>query len=160
MYRYQEQNSEQTLQEGLDEFYSINSKFRELSETGEKKGLFFQHDITHIVFGLNTKLEEEHLLDSWALWGCKIKWKTMYEYMRHPAIKEITREIYKDLGTWGVVKKIITMIPLKLLIVSRALRMKKKWDYHNVTEGKLKSKISDIRKEYNINVYKIGKKLN
>ena len=120
----------------------------------------YKHDITHVVFGLNTKLEEEHLLDSWALWGCTIKWKTMYEYIKHPAIKEITREIYKDLGTWGIVKKIIAMIPLKLLVVFRALRMKKKWNYHEITEKQLNSKISDIRKEYNINVYKLRNKLN
>jgi len=31
--------------------------------------------------------------------------------------------------------------------------MKKKWDYHNITEEQLKSKISDIRNEYNINVF-------
>ena len=153
MLRYQEQNSELTLQQGLEEFYSINPHFKELSEPEGKKCLFFQHDITHIVFGLNTKLEEEHLLDSWALWGCKIKWKTMYEYMKHPAIKEISKEIYKDLGTWRIIKKIIVMIPLKLLVVFRALRMKKKWDYHNLTDEQLSHKLSDIRKEYNINIY-------
>jgi len=53
----------------------------------------------------------------------------------------------------GLIKKIIAMIPLKLLVVLRALRMKKKWDYHNITEEQLKSKISDIRNEYNINVF-------
>ena len=84
----------------------------------------------------------------------------MYEYMKHPAIKEITKKIYKDLGVLGIIKKIIIMIPLKLLVVFRALRMKKKWDYHNVTEEQLKSKISDIRKKYNINVYKLRNKLN
>ena len=114
MQKYQQQNSELTLQQGLDEFYSINPHFKKLSEPDGIKGLFFQHDITHVVFGLGSKLEEEHLLDSWALWGCKIKWKTMYEYMKHPAIKEISKEIYKDLGTWGIIKKIIVMIPLKL----------------------------------------------
>ena len=84
----------------------------------------------------------------------------MYEYIKHPAIKEITREIYKDLGIWGIVKKIIAMIPLKLLVVFRALRMKKKWNYHEITEEQLNSKISDIRNEYNINVYKLRNKLN
>ena len=153
MLKYQEQNSEFTLLQGLEEFYSINPQFRKLSEQDGKEGLFFQHDITHIVFGLNTKLEEEHLLDTWALWGCKIKWKSMYEYMKHPAIKKITKEIYKELGVWGIVKKIIVMIPLKLFIVLRALRMKKKWDYHNITEDLLNSKLSNLRKEYNIKVF-------
>ena len=77
----------------------------------------------------------------------------MYEYMKHPAIKEISKEIYKDLGTWRIIKKIIVMIPLKLLVVFRALRMKKKWDYHNLTDEQLSRKLSDIRKEYNINIY-------
>ena len=153
MLKYQEQKSELTLQLGLEEFYSINPQLRKLSEQDGKEGLFFQHDVTHIVFGLNTKLEEEHLLDSWALWGCKIKWKTMYEYIKHPAIKKITKVIYKELGIWGIVKKIIVMIPLKLFIVLRALRMKKKWDYHNITEDLLNSKLSNLRKEYNIKVF-------
>mgnify|MGYP006141641107 FL=1 len=153
MLKYQEQNSELTLLQGLEEFYSINPQLRKLSEQDGKEGLFFQHDVTHIIFGLNTKLEEEHLLDSWALWGCKIKWKTMYEYIKHPAIKKITKVIYKELGVWGLVKKIIVMIPLKLFIVLRALRMKKKWDYHNITEDLLNSKLSNLRKEYNIKVF-------
>ena len=153
MLRYQEQNSELTLQQGLEEFYSINPHYKELSEPEGQKGLFFQHDITHIVFGLSSKLEEEHLLDSWALWGCKVKWKTMYEYMKHPEIKKITKEVYRKLGLWGLAKKIIVMIPLKLLVVFRALRMKKKWNYHEVSDELLNSSLSDIRKEYNINVY-------
>ena len=153
MQKYQEQNSELTLQQGLDEFYSINPHFKKLSEPDGIKGLFFQHDITHVVFGLGSKLEEEHLLDSWALWGCKIKLKTMYEYMKHPAIKKITKEIYKDIGIWGIIKKIVLMLPLKLVIVYRALRMKKRWDYHNFRNEHLKNKLSDIRKEYNINIY-------
>ena len=56
MYGYQDQNSELTLQEGLEEFYSINPNFKLLSDKEGKEGLFYQHDITHIVFGLNAKI--------------------------------------------------------------------------------------------------------
>ena len=107
MHRYQEQNSQLTLQEGLEEFYSINPNFKFLSDKEGKEGLFYQHDITHIVFGLNTKIEEEHLLDSWTLWGTKFKWKKIFGYIKHPAIKEINKNIYKELGIWGIVKKLI-----------------------------------------------------
>ena len=62
MLKYQEQNSELTLQLGLEEFYSINPQFKELSESEGREGLFFQHDITHILFGMSNTLEEEHLL--------------------------------------------------------------------------------------------------
>ena len=153
MYKYQEQNSELTLKQGLEEFYSINSKFKELSEKEGKEGLFYQHDVTHVVFGLNETFDQEHLLDSWALWGTKLKWKKIYGYFKHPAIKEINKNLLKELGIWGLIKKIIIFIPFKLLVVSRALRMKKKWNYHEISEELLVKKLSDLRKEYNINVY-------
>ena len=69
------------------------------------------------------------------------------------SIKEINKNIYKELEIWGIVKKLILMVPFKLLVVFKALRMKKKWNYHEITEDQLNSEISDIRKEYNINVY-------
>ena len=56
MHRYQEQNSQLTLQEGLEEFYSINPNFKLLSDNEGKEGLFYQHDITHIVFGLKVNI--------------------------------------------------------------------------------------------------------
>ena len=153
MHQYQEQNSELTLKQGIEEFYSINPKFRDLSEKEGREGLFYQHDITHIVFGLDNSFDQEHLLDSWTLWGTKFKWKKLYGYIKHPAIKEINRHILKEFGIWGLIKKIIIFIPFKLLIVSRALRMKKKWNYHEISDELLNCKLSDLRKEFNINVY-------
>ena len=153
MLRYQEQYSELTLHEGIEEFYSVNKEFAELLETEGKNGLFFQHDITHVIFGLDSSIEQEHLLDTWALWGTRFKWKIIRGYFKHPAIKQIYKDIKKDLGAWGITKKVILMIPLKILIIFRALRMKKKWDYHNITNEQLNTKLSDIRKEYNINVF-------
>ena len=153
MHKYQEQNSELTLQQGMEEFYSINPKFKDLSEKEGKEGLFYQHDITHIVFGLDSSFDQEHLLDSWTLWGTKFKWKKIYDYIKHPTIKEINKNILKEFGIWRLIKKLIIFIPFKLLVVSRALRMKKKWNYHEISDELLNSRISDLRKEYNINVY-------
>ena len=42
MYNFQKQDSTQTLEEGLQEFYSINSNFKELAEKNDNphsKGL-------------------------------------------------------------------------------------------------------------------------
>ena len=38
------------------------------------------HDITHVIFGLGTSLEEESLLDTWTIRGTDITWKQIYEY--------------------------------------------------------------------------------
>ena len=45
MYRFQEQDSLQTLREGLDEFYSINSKFK-FYKTSKFKLYKIQNSIT------------------------------------------------------------------------------------------------------------------
>ena len=153
MLGYQKQHSELTLHEGIEEFYSINPVFAELSKREGRNRLFFQHDITHVIFGLDSSIEQEHLLDTWALWGTRFKWKIMCDYFKHPAIKQIYEDIKKELGVWGIIKKVILMIPLKILIIFRALQMRKKWDYHNVTDESLNTRLSDIRKEYNIKVF-------
>ena len=72
MYRFQEQDSLQTLREGLDEFYSINSQFKELVEKNSPNArVFKEHDYTHVLFGLGTSIEEESLLDTYVIWGMK-----------------------------------------------------------------------------------------
>ena len=64
MYNFQKQNSTQTLQEGLEEFYSINTEFRQLSEKTDNPNakIFKEHDYTHVLFGLGTSIEELSLI--------------------------------------------------------------------------------------------------
>ena len=52
MYGYQDQNSELTLQEGLEEYYSINPNFKLLSDKDGNEGLFYKHDLTHVWFAV------------------------------------------------------------------------------------------------------------
>ena len=47
VYNFQKQNSEQTLREGLEEFYSINTQFRDLAEKDNPNAhIFKEHDYT------------------------------------------------------------------------------------------------------------------
>ena len=58
VYNFQKQNSEQTLREGLEEFYSINTQFRDLAEKDNPNAhIFKEHDYTHLLFGLCTSIE-------------------------------------------------------------------------------------------------------
>ena len=154
---YFNQNCDLLLSEGLKEYYSINPP--QIKEFADKFGeLLVNHDITHVVFGLGTSIEEESLLDTWTLRGTNITWKQIYHYTINPELKELTKIIVKDNGGWkNIFKVIIKCIPLKLKIhFKRIPKMKKKWPFSNVTNDMMNTSISDLRKEYGIRIIQIN----
>ena len=150
MLKYQHQNSSQTLIEGLEEYYDSNP--REVREFANKIPFLVNHDITHVVFGLGTSIEEESMLDTWTLRGTDITWKEIYNYAFDKELKKLTNIIVKNQGGWTrVILVIVKVIPQKLKIhFNRIPKMKKKWPYANVNEEMMSSKISELRKEYGI----------
>ena len=152
MYNFQQQNSEQTLREGLEEFYSINTQFRDLVEKNNPNAnIFKEHDYTHVLFGLGTSIEEESLLDTYVIWGMKYSWSKIINFYKDPEYKEVIGDIVKKHGGyWGIFKIYMSLMPLKLRVFLRCMKMKKKWNYHEISDEMLDSKICDLRKEYNI----------
>ena len=98
MLKYQHQNSSQTLIEGLEEYYDSNP--REVREFANKIPFLVNHDITHVVFGLGTSIEEESMLDTWTLRGTDITWKEIYNYAFDKELKKLTNIIVKNQGGW------------------------------------------------------------
>lgn len=65
---YLNQNSRQTLLEGLEEFRGdIPMPFGGNDPSSPVEQLFQCHDICHVVFGLSTDLLDEVLADTWAI---------------------------------------------------------------------------------------------
>jgi hypothetical protein len=138
MFNFQKQNSEQTLGEGLEEFYSINTQFRDLAEKDNPNAhIFKEHDYTHVLFGLGTSIEEESLLDTYVIWGMKFNWSKIIDFYKDPEYKKVIGDIVrKHGGYWG--------------IFLRCMKMKKKWNYHDITDQMLNTSLKELRKEYNI----------
>ena len=152
MLNFQKQNSEQTLGEGLEEFYSINTQFRDLAEKDNPNAhIFKEHDYTHVLFGLGTSIEEESLLDTYVIWGMKFNWRKIIDFYKDPEYKEVIGDIVrKHGGYWGIFKIYMSLIPVKIRVFLRCMKMKKKWNYHEISDQMLNSKLCDLRKEYNI----------
>ncbi|HLK26181.1 MAG TPA: hypothetical protein VKT30_16110, partial [Caulobacteraceae bacterium] len=70
--RYQAQDSQQTLAEGLAEYYAANGArvAAPASLPAESRALFRNHDVCHVVFGLDTTLEDEGMADVRTLLSC------------------------------------------------------------------------------------------
>ena len=152
MYKFQNQNSQQTLKEALEEFYSINVQFKNLVEKNSPNAkVFKEHDYTHVLFGLGTSIEEESLLDTYVIWGMKFNWGVIFDFYKDPEYKEVIGDIVSKYGGyWGIFKIYLSLIPLKFRVFLRCMKMKKKWHYHDISERLLNRTLQDIRQEYNI----------
>jgi len=154
---YVKQNCDLLLSDGLKEYYLSNPL--QVKEFADRFGkLLVNHDITHVVFGLGTSIEEETLLDTWTLRGTNITWKQIYQYSTNLELKELTKIIVKDNGGWkNIFKVVIKCLPLKLKIhFNRIPKMKKKWPFSNVSDDMMNTSISDLRKEYGIKVIQVN----
>ena len=152
MYKFQNQNSQQTLKEALEEFYSINVQFKNLVEKNSPNAkVFKEHDYTHVIFGLGTSIEEESLLDTYVIWGMKFNWGVIFDFYKDPEYKEVIGDIVNKYGGyWGIFKIYLSLMPLKFRVFLRCIKMKKKWHYHDISERLLNRTLQDIRQEYNI----------
>ena len=150
--KYTIQHCSMTLKEGLEEYYIFNPA--QIKEYSQKIPLLVDHDITHVIFGLGTSIEEESLLDTWTIRGTDITWKQIYHYTFDEDFKKLIKIIVKDQGGWfSVIKVVIKCIPLKMKIhFNRIPKMKKKWPYSNVTDDMMLRSIIDLRNEYGIKV--------
>ena len=96
---FQDQSCDLTLEEGLEEYRAYlqaNGKKQLIDKPGSQ--IIRDHDATHVIFGLDTSIEQESLLDSWVLRGCHWKFKELFAYSKLPELKELNKYLKKELG--------------------------------------------------------------
>ena len=105
MLDYQNQDCELTLEEALDCYYNSFPDTKEIFEDNKDSGtLLRDHDCTHVIFGLDISLEQESILDTWVLWGCKWELKYILGYQKLPQIKQLYKDLIKEIGYFGLIK--------------------------------------------------------
>ena len=113
--------------------------------------LIRDHDASHVIFGLDTTLEEESLLDSWVIWGCQYKLRYLNQYRKHPQLQAFSKELFKELGFSGFLKLFLNVINKKFIIFRRTRKMHKKWPFKH-PENYLDRSVLDLRKSYGIDI--------
>ena len=152
MLDYQNQNCDLTLQEALESYYNSFPDTKEILEDNDYSGtLLRDHDCTHVIFGLDISLEQESILDTWVLWGSKWELKYILGYQKLPKIKQLYKDLIKEIGYFGLIKIIWKLGRIKRKVMFRAFRMKKKWPF-KMPEEYLSMKVSDLREIHGIKV--------
>ena len=147
-HRYQAQDSKQTLAEALAEYYAVNGSrvSPPASLPPESKALFRNHDVCHVIFGLDTTLQDEGMADVRTLLSCDVSWR---RYARYMSSDPEAKAIFKDLGYARAVWTTLVIMPRFLRAIGEAFRMSKKWPWDAPAEH-FERPLADLRPEYRI----------
>ena len=150
--RYQQQHCELTLSEGVAEYRSyLRDIDRKAMTDGEDSRLILEHDATHVIFGMDTSLEQEAGLDTWLIFGCRFKWRYLRGYSQLPEIKALYQALMTE-GGWRLFLKLYwKCLGLKWRIFRRTRRMSDKWPFQFPEEW-LDHSIAALRAQHGIHV--------
>ena len=148
--RYQEQDSTQTLAEGLEEYYAANlgvvTRPRDLP--AESVALFLGHDTGHVIFGLTTSLQDEAMADTRILLSTDAGF---WRYSRYITADKQAKAIFKQVGYGKVAFYSLLALPRILRAVWEALRTRKRWPWEPPPSFQTRS-LAELRREYRIRI--------
>ena len=159
MLPFQDSTQDMTLKEGIECYrdYLIQNN-RKILVDGPGSSLIRDHDATHVIFGLDTTLEEESMLDSWVIWGTQYKFSYLNQYRKLPDLKEFNKNLFKELGIKGFFNLLGSVLRNKITVFKRTRKMSKKWPFR-VPEEYLEKSILDLRSEYGIEILNINERM-
>ena len=149
---FQSQNCDITLAEGLEEYRAYlqaNGKKQLVDAPGST--IIRDHDATHVMFGLDTSIEQESLLDSWVIMGTSWKLNELLAYNKLPEIKQLSKDFWHDPGYFKLILTAIKLAPIKLKIWKRARQMNKKWPFAS-PDFLMGQRVCDLREEFGIKI--------
>ena len=145
---YQEQDSPQTLSEGVAEY---RARFVELIDArGVSPGLgafLDAHDYCHVVFGLDTSLPQEVMADIWTMFGSDVVLSNYVSYLKHPEVNGILKEI----GYKAWITESVKAVPAMFRVFRKTRRMHKKWPFYGYEEFANRP-LAELRCEFGIEV--------
>ena len=146
---YLKQDCNLTLREGLELHYGVNPTFK---KNTRKAPVFYNHDLAHVLFGLDTSIKHEGLVDTRCMfstnWGVK---QYITDYFRDPESMKIIMSILKEIGFLRGIMDSFKSFPNMIKVYLDSKKMYKKWEI-NPSDEVLDMKLNDLRKAHNITV--------
>ncbi len=147
MLDYQEQDSKQTLSEGIAEFFAANKQhFKTRVLTPEADEFFRCHDASHVVFGCDISLNDELVVKISSIFGTMAGWTVIKGYR----LPEST-EIYEELQWVDIVHTAVSSLYLVPITIWRCIRMRERWQWDNFDEF-LDVPLGQVREKFGIQV--------
>lgn len=147
---YTQQDSPLTLAEALKEYYAANGGrvVRPQDMPPESFALFHCHDMCHVIFGLDTTLDDEALADMRTMFSCDVGVRRYAEYLMHDRQAKI---LFKELGIIKSIWVTVLAVPRICRAAKQAWQMKKRWPWVPPDSYQDRS-LAELRQEFGIRV--------
>jgi len=143
---YMRQDCPMTLRQGLAEYHAmIPGLVAEDGLSDDALDLFHHHDVAHVVFGCDTSVRHEAMVDTWTVFGTDVG---VSEYLAYLKVPE-TRQVLEDTGYLKITWLSGLAVPAVLRVVRAARRMQKKWPWRDHAAW-MDRPLSELRAEFGI----------
>ena len=146
--RYVNRDSSQKLREAIAEYYECNPELLDPASLPDEVSLLFrQHDTGHVVFGCDTSLRGETLIDTWTIFGSTAGLRGYLQYLKHPQVNQI----FSEVGYLRITLEFLRCLPDVARVIRGSRRLASKWPWARY-EAYLDRPLVEIRSEFNIEV--------
>jgi hypothetical protein len=143
---YVHANSTQTLGEALTEYYECNANLLDPGGLpAEVAEMFRRHDAGHVVFGCDTSLRGEALIDTWTVVGTTAGIRGYLEYFKYPQVNQI----FENTGYLTIMTESLRQLPDLFRVIASARRQTAKWPWNDYLSYVDRS-LASIRSEFGI----------
>lgn len=109
---YTDKNSIQTVKEGLEEYYAINSDLTNPNTQPSDFGkILLAHDVGHIIYGCTTDMYDELRLLGLFWWTSECTFKEYLKMRKNPAVDVMYDDLIKRNGVVWLYLSIILVLP-------------------------------------------------
>ncbi|MCZ6870928.1 MAG: hypothetical protein O7G84_15605 [Gammaproteobacteria bacterium] len=144
--KYMDPESTLTLREALTEYYELNPSLLRLEDLPDDAAEMFRcHDVGHVVFGCDTSLRGETLIDTWTIFGSTSGLRGYAEYFKYPQVNAI----FAEAGFTSIAVEFLRCLPDVIRVAYRGLRLERKWPWKE-HESFLEVPLNEIRHDFNI----------
>jgi len=144
---YREQDSAQTLREGLDEYHGANPGFQFGDFLGMPRDVVQAHDVCHIVFGCGSTAGDELIVETWTALGTHIPAQKYAQMLS----EGLGGEIVRTFGIYRMLRRLVLTGPRLLKVLWAVARLRKRWP-HFEYEAYWDRPLGTWRKEFGITV--------
>jgi hypothetical protein len=144
--RYQEQDSGQTLGEGLQEYYDA------LRTGPPAQEIIRLHDICHVVFGAGITHCDETVVDWRTTFSSDLGVRYVPLMFGDPSITAIVAQSKAELGLLGMVRTAVEVTPRVARSIFESWRTRRRWPWRT-PDSFLDRPLAELRREYAIRVF-------
>jgi hypothetical protein len=149
-----DKNSTQTLQEGLEEYYAINSHITPPStQPPEFAKILLAHDVGHVIYGCDTGMYDELKILPLFWWTSECTFQRFREMRNIPAVDVMYDDMIREKGVvwlYGAILQVLPPLLLELTSIWFKTRKRKNRVPFLDFEPLLNRSLLDIRQEFDL----------